>query len=305
MAETKKKSLNAKKRADRRTYILFLLPAVLAFTLVIMVPFIQGIIYSFTDWNGISKTFSFVGLTNYANAFKDTRFMYSARVTLIFGILNFVLVNIVAFLLALLVSSKLRGRDIYRAGFFLPNLIGGIVLGYIWQFIYNSVFPKLPLAWFQNNLMLVDPKLAVWALAITSTWQYAGYIMLIYYTALQNVPADLIESAQLDGANWWQRLTKIIMPLIAPTFTITLFLTLSNSFKQFDVVLSLTNGGPSMLWNNQAIKATELISVNIYNTASVQNQMALAQAKAVLFFIALAVISFIQTSMTRRKEMDS
>jgi len=301
-----KKTMNDKKKADRLTYILFLTPAVLAFTLVIAIPFFQGIYYSFTDWDGISKAApKFVGLINYIDAFKDSRFLYSAQVTLIFGIINFVLVNIVAFGLALLVSSKLKGRDIYRAGFFLPNLIGGIVLGYIWQFIYNSVFPTFPSAWFKTNLFLVNPKLSVWALAITSTWQYAGYIMLIYYTALQNVPNDLLESASLDGATWWQRLTKIIMPMIAPTFTITLFLTLSNSFKQFDVVLSLTNGGPSMLYGGKAINATELLAVNIYNTASVQNNMAIAQAKAVLFFIALAVISFIQTSMTRRKEIES
>lgn len=306
----KTKKLISKKKADKITYFLFLLPAVLSFLLVIAVPFVLGVYYSMTNWTGITQSgLEFVGLQNYINSLTDSRFQYSVLITVIFGLLNFIVVNIVSFSLALMVSSKLKGKNIYRTGFFLPNLIGGIVLGYIWQFIFNNVVPNVGALihseFLANEMFLVDPKLAVIALVITSTWQYAGYIMMIYYTALQNVPKDLLESAQLDGANAWQRLKNITIPVIMPTFTIVLFLTLSNSFKAYDVVMSLTNGGPSMIWQGQAIKATELISVNIFNTASVENLMAEGQARAVLFFIALVIVSFIQTSITRRKEIES
>lgn len=302
----KKTTMQSKKRQDQRTFILFLLPAVLAFVLVVFIPFIQGIYYSFTDWNGLNTgSLSFVGIKNYLDAFVDERFHYSMIVTFVFGTINFLLINIVSFSLALLVSAKLKGKNIYRAGFFLPNLIGGLVLGYIWQFIFSNVITDIPLPFFQNNLFLADPKLAVIALVICSNWQYAGYIMMIYYTALQGVPKELEESAQLDGCTGWQRLWNVTIPIIMPTFTIALFLTLSNSFKQYDVVLSLTNGGPSMLWNGNAINATELLAVNIYKTASVENHMALGQAKAILFFLGLMVLTLIQVSLTRRKEIES
>lgn len=167
-----------------------------------------GVYYSMTNWTGITQSgLEFVGLQNYINSLTDSRFQYSVLITVIFGLLNFIVVNIVSFSLALMVSSKLKGKNIYRTGFFLPNLIGGIVLGYIWQFIFNNVVPNVGALihseFLANEMFLVDPKLAVIALVITSTWQYAGYIMMIYYTALQNVPKDLLESAQLDGANAW------------------------------------------------------------------------------------------------------
>lgn len=306
MAEKKRASMRSKKMSDRITYALFLAPALLSFILVEVIPFIQGIYYSFTDWDGLGlKEISWVGLTNYINALADDRFRYSALVTLVFGLLNFVLVNVVSFSLALLVTSKLKGKGIYRACFFVPNLIGGLVLGYIWQFIFNTVITKLGIEWLATHYFLADQKLAILALSITSTWQYAGYIMMIYHTALQGIPKELIESAELDGASWFDRLRYITIPMIANTFTITLFLTLSNSFKQYDVVVSLTNSGPSALWKGKAINSTELLSYNIFKTASVENQMALGQAKAVIFFLVLAVISFIQTSLNRKKELEA
>lgn len=306
----KKKTLSSRKKMDKLTYVLFLAPAVLSFLLVIGVPFVMGIYFSFTNWTGITQsTLDFVGFANYIKSFMDVKFQYSAMITIIFGLINFVVINVVSFSLALLVSSKIKGRNLYRTGFFLPNLIGGLVLGYIWQFIFNNVLinvgEKFSIELLANTFFLSDPKLAVLALVITATWQYAGYIMMIYYTALQNVPKELQESAELDGATAWQRLRHITIPMIMPAFTITLFLTLSNSFKQYDVVLSLTGGGPSMMFQGQAIKATELMSVNIYNTASVNNLMAEGQARAVIFFIALTIISVIQTSLTKRKEIEA
>ena len=302
-----KKALSRDDRAKRNFYRL-VLPAFIIFALVIIVPFFLGY-YSLTDWKSVTQTnLQFVGLKNFTESLADTRFQYSLMITVIFALFNVVVVNIVSFSLALLVSSKIKLKDIFRAGFFIPNLIGGLVLGYIWQFIYNSVFPALGQLigsqFLIDNLFLGDVKLAVTALIITNTWQYAGYIMMIYFAALQNVPSSLVESASLDGANAWQRLRHIIIPMVMPAFTVSLFLTITNSFKIFDVNFSLTGGGPSLLWHDKAIQSTEFITMNIYNTASGDNLMALGQARAVILFFILVVISLIQTSITKRKEID-
>lgn len=300
----KKKSMKSMKRQDNITYLLFMTPAILAFVLVEIVPFFQGLFYSFTDWTGLpNKTLTFVGLQNYIDAFTDSRFQYSFLITIIFALANFVLVNVISFSLALLVSSKLKGKNIYRAGFFLPNLIGGLVLGYIWQFIFNNVLTSLP--FWSGTSLLANPNTALFALVIVANWQYAGYIMMIYFTALQGIPKELGESAELDGCNAWQKLWKVTIPNMMSTLTVTLFLTLSNSFKQYDVVLSLTNGGPSRMWQGAAINGTELVSLNIVKTASTENLMALGQAKAVIFFVFLVIITLIQTSITRSKEIES
>ncbi|HFI0462816.1 TPA: carbohydrate ABC transporter permease [Streptococcus suis] len=296
-------------RRDRRNFLILVSPAVIIFLLVIIVPFFLGVYYSFTNWGGVIKPVTeMVGFENYLQAIKDTRFQYSLLVTAIFSIINVLVINFISFGLALMVSSKVRLKDVYRAGFFIPNLIGGLVLGYIWQFVFNNVFPSIGTAigsdFLMNNLFLGQPRLAVIALVITNTWQYAGYIMMIYFAALQNVPQSLIEAASLDGANWWFRLRHITIPMIMPAFTVSLFLTINNSFKMFDVNYSLTGGGPSMLWANQAIKSTEFITMNIYNTASVENQMARGQARAVILFIILVIISITQTTITKRKEVE-
>lgn len=296
------------KRA-RRNFAILVSPAVIVFTLVIAVPFFLGVYYSFTNWGGVIKPVTeMVGFDNYIQAFKDTRFQYSLGVTAVFAVINVLVINLISFGLALLVSSEVKLRDMYRAGFFVPNLIGGLVLGYIWQFIFNQVFPSLGNAigseFLVNRLFLGEQRLAIMALVITNTWQYAGYIMMIYFAALQNVPKSLIEAASLDGANWWFRLRHITIPMIMPAFTVSLFLTINNSFKMFDVNFSLTGGGPSMLWSGQAIKSTEFITMNIYNTASVENQMARGQARAVILFVILVIISISQTTFTKSKEVE-
>ena len=281
-------------------YVLFLLPLLAAFGITVIVPFIFGIFYSFTNWNGIKFT-EFVGLSNYVEMFKAPDYLYSLVITFIFTVLNMISVNLMAFVLALLCTSGVKGRNVYRASFFLPNLIGGIVLGYVWQFIFNKVFPSLAAG---SVSMLTDPNLALLAILTVSTWQYAGYIMMIYVTGLQGVPKDVLEASSVDGANMWKTLFHIKLPMIANTFTVCIFLTLVNSFKQFDLNFAITNGAPSRILGAKAIASTEFLALNIYNTAIAKNQYAQGQTKAVVFFIILAIVSLTQVSISKRKEVE-
>lgn len=281
-------------------YVLFLLPLLAAFGITVVIPFIFGIFYSFTNWNGIKFT-EFVGLSNYVEMFKAPDYLYSLVITFIFTVLNMISVNLMAFVLALLCTSGVKGRNVYRASFFLPNLIGGIVLGYVWQFIFNKVFPSLVAG---SVSMLTDPNLALLAILTVSTWQYAGYIMMIYVTGLQGVPKDVLEASSVDGANMWKTLFHIKLPMIANTFTVCIFLTLVNSFKQFDLNFAITNGAPSRILGAKAIASTEFLALNIYNTAIAKNQYAQGQTKAVVFFIILAIVSLTQVSISKRKEIE-
>ena len=308
MATKAPKKFNRTSR-DTRNFFFLVAPAVFIFLLVIAIPFGLGVYYSFTDWGGVTQSeTNFIGFHNYIQSLTDTRFQYSLMITFLFAIINVIVINIVSFSLALLVSSSIKVRNLYRAGFFLPNLIGGLVLGYIWQFIYNQVFPSLGDAigseWLMTNLFLGKPNLAMSALVMTNTWQYAGYIMMIYFAGLQSVPESLYESASLDGANWWYKLRHITIPMVMSSFTVSLFLTINNSFKIYDVNVSLTGGGPSIMWQGQAIKGTEFITMNIYNTASVENQLARGQARAVILFVILVIISLTQTTITKRREVE-
>ncbi|MGO4936389.1 carbohydrate ABC transporter permease [Fundicoccus sp. Sow4_H7] len=308
MATDQPKKFN-RTRNESRNFFILVAPAVFIFLLVIAIPFVLGVYYSFTDWGGVTQAeTNFVGFKNYIQSFKDTRFQYSLMITFIFAIINVIVINFISFGLAMLVSSNIKGRNIYRAGFFIPNLIGGLVLGYIWQFIYNQVFPAfgevIGSEWLMRNLFLGKPNLAMSALVITNSWQYAGYIMMIYFAGLQAVPDSLYESASLDGANWFAKLRHITIPMVMPAFTVSLFLTINNSFKIFDVNVSLTGGGPSIMWEGQAIKGTEFITMNIYNTASVENQLARGQARAVILFVILVIISLTQTTITKRREVE-
>lgn len=297
------------KRMQKLVFWLFLIPALGSFAMVQIIPFVIGFYYSFTDWSATAQpVISFVGLKNYSDAFKDITFLYSTIITTIYTVSNIILVNIVSFALALLVTTQIKGRNFYRAGFFLPNVIGGIILGYIWQFIFNQFIPRVSSMWgisyLADNLMLADSKTALLALVIVSTWQYAGYIMMIYVAALQNVPKDLIEAAQIDGASPWQRFRTITIPMVRPAFTITLFLTLVNSFKQFDVNTSLTGVGPSTMFMGRAINGTTLLAMNISNTSLVLRNTAMAQAKAIIFFVVLVVFSLLQVYFSKRKEVE-
>ncbi len=282
--------------------ILFLFPLVFTFAVTVLLPFAAGIFYSMTDWNGIKLT-KFVGLANYINMFKSGEYLYSFGITFLFTVINMILVNLVSFSLALLCTSKVKGRDFFRAAYFLPNLIGGIVLGYVWQFVFNKVLVKASFL-FEGKSMLADPNLAFAAILIVSCWQYAGYIMMIYVTGLQTVPKDVIEAASVDGANAWVTLTKIRIPMIMNTFTVCIFLTLVNSFKQFDLNMSLTGGAPSRIIDGTMYNGTEFLALNIYNTAIARNNYSSAQAKAVVFFVILACVSLTQVSMSKKKEVE-
>jgi raffinose/stachyose/melibiose transport system permease protein len=293
-------------KKNRLVTIMFLAPTVFAFMMIIIIPFLLGLYYSMTDWNGVSTDVAFVGFNNFEKLFSSPDFIHSFVVTIAFTVINVVLVNVVGFILSLIVTSKLRLRNFYRAGFFVPYLIGGIVLGYIWQFILNSILVDLGEAWAMELLQssfLSRPGSVIWAMSAVNTWQYAGYIMLIYIAAIQSIPASLMEAAAVDGAGYGTRVVKILIPLMANAFTISLFLTLTTSFKQFDMNLTLTNGGPATRFMEVPVKASQLLAMNIFNTATA-NRMAEAQAKAVVLFVALVIVALVQVSINKKKEVE-
>ena len=290
------------------TEFLFLLPTLIAFLMVIIIPFIFGIYYSFTDWQGTGAVSQSVGFANYKAIFQEPGFLHSFLVTLLFTVLNIITVNVVAFIISLLVTSEIRGRNIYRAGFFVPNLIGGIVLGLVWQFIFSNILPSIGQSLGLPTLSksLISNKDTVMITLVTvNTWQYAGYIMLIYVAAIQGISKSVMEAAEVDGARYWTRVRKIQIPLMANAFTISLFLTLTNSFKMYDVNVALTNGGPVSIFMMKPVQASELLALNIYNTAFKYNNMAQGQAKAVIFFVVLTIFSVIQVTWNKSKEVEA
>ena len=269
---------------------------------------IYGIFYSFTDWQGTGTFSKMVGLENYKAIFNEPAFLHSFLKTLEFTVINIITVNVVAFIISLLVTSEIRGRNVYRAGFFVPNLIGGIVLGLIWQFIFSNILPAVgsAIGWDLISKSLISNKDTVMFTMVTvNTWQYAGYIMLIYVAAIQSISKSVMEAAEVDGAKYWTRITRIQIPLMANAFTISLFLTLTNSFKMYDVNVALTNGGPVGIFMNKPVNSSELLALNIYQTAFKYNNMAQGQAKAVLFFVVLTIFSIIQVSYNKSKEVEA
>ncbi|MBN6205814.1 sugar ABC transporter permease [Ralstonia pickettii] len=288
------------KRKNWGWYVLFVVPLLVIFVTVVIVPFIIGIFYSFFEWDGIrANPMIPVGLENYIQLFSDSRFLDSAWITIKFTIFAVIAVNVVGLTFALLVTSKLRTANIARTFVFMPYLIGGLLLGYIWKFVFSDVFVLIG-EWtgldtiFFNWLM--HPDYALYALVIVFTWQMAGYIMIIYIAGIQSIPGEVIEAAKIDGASLWQRNRRIIFPLLMPSFTISLFLTLSLAFKIYDTNLSLTGGGPA--------NATELFAMNIYNEIFGYANYGYGQAKAVIFFIIIAVISLTQVYITKKREVE-
>lgn len=277
----------------------FIAPALFAFIFVQLIPTVNGVFYSLTDWNGIGREKNFVGLENYITAFtKDPKFLNAFIFTVLFSICAVILVNAVGFALALMVTVKFRGANLLRGVFFMPNLIGGIMLGFTWQFIFVQVFDAIGkstgIAFLQG--WLSNQATGFIGLLIVVTWQLSGYMMIIYIAQLQNVPQSLLEAAQIDGAGAWKRLRHITLPLVAPAFTIGLFLTISNSFKLFDQNIALTNGGPA--------NSTQMLSLNIYSTAFGEGDFGLAQAKAVIFLVIVAAISLTQLRISKSKEVE-
>lgn len=278
---------------------IFIAPALFAFLIVVVIPMVMGFYYSLTDWNGISNTKNFIGLANYKTLFQgDPEFIASFVFTALFAVVTVLAVNVTGFLLALLVTQGFKGSNLLRGVFFMPNLIGGILLGFTWNFIFTKAFDSLGqlLGWSFLEGWLSNTPTGFWGLVIVMVWQLSGYMMIIYIAQMQNIPVSVKEAAEIDGANAWHKLRHITLPLIAPAFTIGLFLTLSNSFKLFDQNLALTKGGPH--------KSTVMLALNIYNTAFAQNKLGLAQAKAVIFLITVAAISLTQLYISKKKEVE-
>ncbi|AIF44487.1 MULTISPECIES: carbohydrate ABC transporter permease [Virgibacillus] len=279
------------------SFWLFLTPVLVALGLVVVVPLIYGTIYSFTDWNGLVAT-KFIGLENYTRLFSDELFLNSIWFTIKFSVVTVIILNVLGLGLAILVTRHIKTNNFLRTIFFMPNLIGGLILGFIWQFIFINVFGDIGKALGIEALTgwLSTTATGFWGLVILTCWQMAGYIMIIYIAYLQNIPKELEESAEIDGANSWQRFKSITFPLVAPAFTISMFLTLSNSFKIYDQNLSLTNGGP--------FQSTQMVAMEIVNTAFSANEMAYGQAKAVVFFVMVAAIALTQVYYNKKREVD-
>ena len=279
-------------KALKRYSPFFVLPTLAAFIIGFVVPFFEGLYLSFCQFTTVSNA-KLVGLTNFYQVIQDATFKKSFLFTVSFAVASILLINIFAFLLALLLTKKLRGTNIFRTVFFMPNLIGGIVLGYIWQILINCLLSIVG-----KPLLALNSSAGYWGLIILMCWQQIGYMMIIYIAGLQNVPDDLIEAAQIDGASSLRTLFSVKLPMFMPSITICVFLTLTNSFKLFDQNLALTNGEPNHM--------TEMLALNIYNTFYARAGMqwkGIGQAKAVIFCIIVIAISLIQLKATRSKEV--
>ena len=274
----------------KRYFPIFVLPTLIAFSFAFIIPFVMGVYLSFCKFKTITNA-QFVGLGNYIKIFADKDFVNAFGFTLKFSVVSIVTINVFAFILALALTRKIKGTNLFRTVFFMPNLIGGIILSYIWQQMINAVLLKY------ETTLVANPTYGFWGLVILMNWQMIGYMMIIYVAGLQNVPTDLIEAAQIDGATSLQTLFKVKIPMVMPSITICLFLTVSNSFKLFDQNLALTAGAPS--------KKTAMLALDIYNTFYGRSGFeGVGQAKAVLFFIVVAVIALGQLVLTRRKEVE-
>ena len=276
-------------KAVKKYWPIFLLPTMAAFLIGFIIPFIEGIYLSFCNFTTI-KDAKFVGIQNYIEAFKDSNFLGSFKFTTLFAIVSLVLINVLAFLIALALTQNIKGKNIFRTVFFMPNLIGGIVLGYVWQLIFDGIFVKF------DTALKLNETLGFWGLVILVGWQQIGYMMIVYIAGLQAIPGDIQEAAMIDGATRMQRLFRITIPNMMPSITICTFLTITNSFKLFDQNLALTGGEP--------LHKTEMLALNIYNTFYGRvGAEGVGQAKAVVFFIIVVVIGLLQLKMTRDKEV--
>ena len=284
------------RRSLQRYFPIFLLPMVASFVIGFVWPFCQGMFLSFTQFKTTSK-WTWVGIQNYIKVFKDENFLYSFIYTAVFAAVSLVIINVLAFAVAYALTRKIRGANLFRTVFFMPNLIGGVILGYIWQLIFNGI-----LQYYATNIKL-NATFGFLGLVILLCWQQIGYMMIIYISGLSAIPDSLYEAARVDGATRWQTLRKITLPMMMPSITICTFLTLTNSFKLFDQNLALTAGEPGVQIAGKTVYQTEMLALNIYNTFYRNaNTRGVGQAKAVVFFLLVAVIALAQLYFTRRKE---
>ena len=283
-------------RPIRRFSWLFLLPTFMAFFIGFVWPFMQGIYLSFCSFN-TPKDGEWVGLSNYVKVFNDAGFMNAFKNTALFAVVSIVIINLIAFFIAYALTQKMRGANLFRTVFFMPNLIGGVVLGYIWSMIFDGILAKY------NTYLTANATYGFWGLVILVAWQQIGYMMIIYVAGFQAVPEDMLEAAVIDGATKWQTLFHVIIPNMMGSIATCTFLTLTNSFKMFDQNMALTGGAPSVMANGAKINMTELLALNIYSTYNInKNYHGVAQAKAVVFFILVAVLALAQQYVTRKKE---
>ncbi|MDF2960322.1 MAG: binding-protein-dependent transport system inner rane protein [Paenibacillus sp.] len=289
-------TMSVKKRV---TYFAFVSPAVLFFLLIILLPFVKAVIFSFQDWNGISSKINWMGWGNYQRIFEDTVFIKSFFFTLKFVIVGMILVNLVGFVLALVLNMDLKSRNLLRTVFFMPKVIGALIIGFIWQFIFTQVFPQVAVytGWdlFAKNWLSL-PNYAFWSLVLVNVWHYAGYLMVIYLAALQGIPKDMMEAAEIDGATRLERLWYVILPLIRPAVTVCVFLAVSHGFKAFDLNFSLTKGGP--------FGSTESMALLIYSEGFSRNNYTYASAEAVVFFLILVSVTVVQVFVMKRREVE-
>lgn len=290
--------MNKKRISDVLMFLGFAGPAVFAFVFVIGWAFVNGVFMSFTDWNGISDSYHVVGISNYIKAVHDADFWESLGRTAQYVVGVVIVVNIIAFFFAYLLTRGYKGQGLFRTGFFVPNLIGGVVLGIVWKFIFSEALVQLgqiPLfSTFADN-WLSSPDTAMLALIIVAVWQQAGYLMIIYMAGIIAVPASVCEAASLDGATGLYAVRKIILPLVMPSITICTFLSVKAAFMVYDVNLTLTAGGP--------FKSTIMASMHVYNKAFKYNDFGIGQAEAIILFLIVAVISVIQVTITKNKEL--
>ena len=287
------------RRPIQRMFWLFLLPMTAAFCIGFVYPFLKGLFLSFCKFK-LTSQWTWVGFDNYVKAFSDSSFLHAFWYTALFALVSVAFINVLAFTVAYFLTKGIKGSNLFRTVFFMPNLIGGIVLGYIWSMIFDGILVKY------NTSVVLESKYGFWGLIILMCWQQVGYMMIIYIAGLQSIPEDMLEAARIDGANSWQTLWKVTIPNMMSSFTICIFLTLTNGFKLFDQNLALTGGRPFLQQpDGSVIKTTEMLALNIYNAfySGGGNNRGVGQAKAVVFFILVAVIGLIQLQATRKKEV--
>lgn len=287
-------------KSIKRCFPIFMLPTFLAFCVGFVWPFIQGLYLSFCKFT-IPQNAKFVGFENYVKVFQDAGFKYSFLYTAVFTIVSVIAINLLAFTVAYFLTQNIRGANLFRTVFFMPNLIGGIVLGYIWSMIFDGIMQM------NNTFLLAKTEYGFWGLVILMCWQQVGYMMIIYIAGIQSIGEDMIEAAKIDGANKWKTLFRITIPNVMSSITICMFLTLTNSFKLFDQNLALTGGMPvAFNPDGTMVNTTEMLALNIFTTFYTgANSRGVAQAKAVIFFILVAVISLVQLRFTRNKEVQA
>lgn len=283
-----------------KDFCMFALPGMFCFFAVVIVPFLYGVYLTLTDWNGVADVKNFVGFKNFGGVVKDAQFWTSLLLTFKYVIFVVIIVNVLAFGIAYLLTRGMKGENFFRAGFFTPNLIGGIVLGYIWQFVFSRVFVNIgeSTGWSLFEVSwLSEPTNAFIALVVVSVWQLSGYMILIYVAGFMGLSEDVMEAASIDGASGFVKLKNIIMPLMMSSITICLFLTLSRAFMVYDVNLSLTAGGP--------YGTTEMAAMHVYEKAFTSRQFGLGQAEAFVLFIVVACISGLQVYFTKKQEVEA